>query len=814
MAPKPTPVACERRSVLVEPRLHLALLELPFVDRPKPKDKWRPGEWLAAALDTMSLVPLKDAYVMVWTPGQDDVRLARTSDTGELVLIRDAEVGAATPKPEPKRLCDFEPGVAYELFWTTDEGVFAAALDDRRKSMDVFRFHGVTLTFVNRPAELFDRDPQKHFGLGDANDARLGWLLEAIERDEPAGYLTSDDRWKASLGYDTFGMGEGRFLLARRPALDALRVAELLVGGYLDIRQQAARSDAIFALGDEMVRTGAKETPLAGDLALYTSAPVNAEYTAYTYKCANAGVERRLFYDALPTSSLRNEPWLAAGRTIQAEHPEVGEHPNAHRPMDVIDVDRAKRRFDLRRFSQDHPETRPWRSSTHHVQKLLEKQAGDLEVLVRGFFEKFAPWDAVLRDLGARTPACTPDDVDDLHYRYVSMAAALGVPLTDHIEESKIPNFAPYVLWFTTAFDKGGGSFDFLFNDASHILSRERLATAHQAAEVLRRDLRKFTKLARAGNVPTVDYASEFGGKMHVDFAAGTVTVQTKKGKAIGELRFGRSPMPSSGRSAWAHDLVRSKPTIEVTVPKLTEHSIPRRIGAFGSAAGFGLGLWTASEDLRTKDNVLVYGRLGQNAVQSIDAVSSASEFVKHKLVRRALGEAGELALRPVGAGLEGFFNVREGMSILVEADAETGPTHGLLVFKGYVLMSSGSAAVGSVGIGALTGGFAALGATETAMGAAFIAAAAPAFAVAGMAVAVGAIVVLGLDVTKYLIDGPSGSLSWLEDELGQACKDEYGANLLEKSEKAGATTYTISKTWERGEAFLRDAQRAIKTVG
>jgi hypothetical protein len=799
-------------NIHVFPGLYLLRLDLPYVDPPAPDEDAGP-RWLERALGRMEAAPVEGAWLLIVPPAVASGLppwIGRTNAAGAILpaTADELEGQSVTGAAAPWRF--LEPGVEYRIFWTDSAAVARAVLAEHaRDPGGTEAWHGF-FPFRFAPSQLFDDNPGRHFGLPLDLDTRLGLLLEGLEADVPAGYVSKSMLDDAGLHHARFLAGR-RYLLARRPALDAIRVAELAVGGYLEVRRRGFANHTVFATAQRAAddaRQGRRFAPDAAEADRNQHAGV---YLEYAYKCAHAGVDRSLFARATRIVLLNEAAWREPAAEIlrlhKIPHPSEGpadfKYVNARLVLD---------HFDFYTFGLRHPTERPWRSRVGHVDKLLAHQAAAVRRKVRALVERFAPWAAVCRDIGARCPG-SPDERDGLHLRCLAMLTALDISYPDTLDPDD-PRLQAYIGWMATTLDKLGGSVDFALNTYPQIQAAQHAKVATAAArESFGKLATKILRLARKSGAPLVERPLRAGSAIRVDFEAGVATVLGPDGKKVGSFEVFTRTSDPDGRALWKTNK-KMRVSAGAPIPEMVEEKqVPKVVSAAGSALGLALSIASFSADLEQKDGTLVVGRVAQNAVQTIDSLPAALRFLK--LGKGAEGVewvARKIGARGVGPGVEAVLNLREGQMVLLDAtgtaDTFMATTMGV---KGLALIGSG--AVGATATALGTAG-AVASALEMSGGAATYLAAVsgPMFAVAGLAVALGALTVLACDILVYGHGGSAGALGPLEDAIASATKDEFGVDLL-KGTGGDPTRYTISRTHDAGEHYLADLGRALATL-
>jgi len=179
------------------------------------------------------------------------------------------------------------------------------------------------------------------------------------------------------------------------------------------------------------------------------------------------------------------------------------------------------------------------------------------------------------------------------------------------------------------------------------------------------------------------------------------------------------------------------------------------------------------------KADILMTVDIFKDACQFVDSFSTALDTTfnyaseKYKWITK-LGKVGKWAGVP-GAYLEGFFNVREGITILYSEEGEmfkaleedkSVKAHANLI-KGCALVGSvvpGMVAAGGVWVSGASMGTILLGSIP----------------ILGIGLMIAGLTVLAIDIFIYLYEGPEGYLKKFEDEFKSAYKRECIENSTE----------------------------------
>ena len=809
-------VAPGSRNVVRTTKMHLFDLELCKVELPLPPNEREDPKWLAKTLRSLKGSLLENASLIV-VPLNDgtssqlgDPIPARSSKLGIIVRASAGELDGPAPAPKPENWLMFEEGQKYAIFWSlhanVTKAVLAAFLRDRQKAFVRHDF----FVFSPEPSQLFDGDLKRHFELHRTEERRLGVMFEAIESGT-AGYLPEAVLEEARLLPER---GEGRrFLLARRPAYHALRLAQLLYGAYLDISYQSleadAASEALGGMADAALAT--KSIPGAGvDLKKQRWARL---YIKYAYDCAEADIDRDLFFKA--TTVLANQPdkWGAAGEKIA----EKGiTHPCADGTK-FIDSDIPLAHYDYFKFAFRHAPESPWRRRLGHVRVLRQKQAERVSKRIHSFVARQLCWPKLLKDLGARHPGGT-DVLDRIHLEFLVLSTTFEACWWESfdVDDSALID-GQYLGWFATALDKVGGSLDSYFTAANAPL----LKILGEEAEKFPQLATKLTTLASSLGTETVTVPASGTRTLHVDFreidelgrkVAKNVTV-VDSGRIVGSLEFELFDAPhrygggaaygargGAVYSAATSQSYRQSTVVKVTELKVKEPKVARALGAFGSWAGLGLSLATLRKDLSEKSNVIVAGRVVQNVFQAIDSGEAAMALIARAPWAANYFKIGaeKLAAKTVGVGLEAALNVYEGVYFIMKArDEDTSTAEAtVLTAKGVVMFASGAGAMPWVTQGVLAGFRAGAGG--------FLEASAAYMAIPAYCVAGAAITIVLIDVMWQIHKTPDDATKGMEDAHQKAIDEELPKDV---------DTYDISRTYDAIEVYLRDFDRAVNTL-
>jgi hypothetical protein len=147
----------------------------------------------------------------------------------------------------------------------------------------------------------------------------------------------------------------------------------------------------------------------------------------------------------------------------------------------------------------------------------------------------------------------------------------------------------------------------------------------------------------------------------------------------------------------------------------------------------------------------------------------------------------------PAGAALEAYFNVKEGLTLLLDEDGEAWKNQGTAV--GLLHYTKGWVLVGSVALGAGLGTFAAATATGG-----LVVAAGAFFTPLGIGLAVGTIIVVAIDAFVAWLSGPASTMADFDEKIEDTVKAEFDGRKK-------------SRTYDDLELFYADADRALRVI-
>lgn len=826
---------------LTKLRLVAMVFEPPPAPEPKEVGK-DPPPTPGDLLDGFKLTLLDDAYVILipvsnavssLAPSARKAIYARTDRDGEVRRITkdDADGGV----PDATRAALLEPGATYACFWTYDKNLFKGAIADvemdARAALEVHPFFYFQLV-PHRHARLSQGDREYGRimeGLEDGRHFKLELLLYDIDGDfhdtMVHGVFGGDDLRGLRIG----GTLDSRatYAVARSEALAAVYVAEL-VNRQAVARRAKTWPDWQFLLTAVEVAKSAQSFGTVSELeAKLTSfewkgrkvdvdprlTANNDAYLDFVYQCAEAGVDRKLVCEAIDVRQYGpDDAWRAAAIEIRDKH--KIQHPgfDASGALKVLPVykDGIQNYFDFYEWGFKQRQ-RGWAEKVKDVAEKLDAEAASLRARLCSFLGKRATYSMLIADLAAHVRG-SEEHRKAFHRRYLELALAVGYDWWNHFAEldddQRWARRKQYLAWIGSLNDKLGELFGHFFGDP---------LVAKALNAMLLENGNKFEKLFDNMSKYQTRMEGKLVGRKHGDgtffeanFKDGTVVV--KKGKNVEETIGGfkfvvigeevatqvQRELPRRKRTGMRRRFTTVTETKVVHSVRVTnkikhEQRWPTWMAAFGDSVAFCLTMVELRDSIqRERTDVEMMGKVGRDTFQAVSSVGSALN-VLNWLPRKAwLLRAVEVA-NPAGAVLEAVFNVKEGLTLILDETSPAWENAGTAV--GWLHYAKGWVLVGSVAGGVGAGALAAVGTTGG-----LVVAVGAALTPLAIGLAIGAILVVGIDLVIDDRSGPTSSMAGYDSKLKRTLEDELDGK-------------KVSRTHDDLGLFLADANRVLAVL-
>jgi hypothetical protein len=801
--------------------------------------------WPRQCLDDAAIDPLASAYVILipltdlkrgmGIATAEEAALCRTNAAGQILHIEPSEIGGDVP-PVGDREALFEPDAIYSCFWTYEMPIAVAVWSELTSSDSVMavsevqrahRFFEFTLRETRSSEETYQSYVKSIWGKwlnvygtpmpSDlASWRRMNLLLHNVG-DALSGYFTGPDLQEIMKAKDAGKLDrKAKYLFARVPTFQALSLFEVLHGTALIKRLVSFKEYAVFSQATDVAESAVADPPRRSpsiDAKIYSAEGESSgigtstqwakwreaqrEYHEYTFKCAKAKIDRGDFEDSIRMGS-RGE-WREAATKILSKgilHPSLPLPDVQRKPVDK-EVYLAY--YDFYRFGLDNHENTGWRMRVLGTQKAFEDELRRFTDTLSGFLDKHIRYEDFLRDLGARTLGKRTQ----IHYHFLTRMLFVVYPWWERFDPTKeMGKLGPYLDWTGTGADKAGELFGKFFEKRGADLARAmaaKTATVGEAMEKFERLFKRMETFNKTLKGKTV--VKQFGKNhvLHIDFKTYVVSVieggstapaAVGRGEKVGEFLFSvetTKTVPKKVKRKTIRGDIKSVKADRAIGPIMDplpgEPKWPAFMAAFGDGISLVLSFASRAEDLKTKSNIEVYGKIAMNVFQSADSASSAFATIAKGPWGDRLKMVSKVA-KPIGLTLEIAFNAYEGGCIVFEEKGELMKAYldgstaevWLVGAKGTILLAS--ATVGAVAVG---GGLVGVSAATTA--AAATAAVSSALATAGISLAIAGLAVVAIDIVLYILRGDD-AMAPLRDALESALEKEFGPGYVGKSGK------------------------------
>ena len=593
-----------------------------------------------------------------------------------------------------------------------------------------------------------------------------------------------------------------RFLVASIPSFDAITLAELLMGGLLSVKASGWDEIAGLALAEESASLAEGGQVRAGSAADPKLDRYADRYVEYARQCALARngdlvIDRTLF-DKAVTVLVNSDDWRVAGAKITTEfripHPSI-DPDSPYDSRRFTDSARVLAHFDFFRFGQRNPHGCAWRILYRAADTAMREHERAVIELVRSFVPKDMDWGEVLREVGGKMPGGWSEK-DAQHRRALEVFEWLDRKWWEDFDAGD-PRWwqpggaSPYLGWFATALDKGGGATAQILNNRIERFAEESMGELKHAVKDFRKVATKLVALHKKLGLDHKLVELSDGKSLVVDFLEHKVTIDSPSGKELGRFEFFERPkvVQPGVRTTKYQRLKEIRKTTVATkrpIPTLHDAKVPVFIGALGSVLGAAIAIKDLSKELKEKDNVLVFGRVGQSLFQACDAVVDVVKLIGGTAWAKDIGFLGKV-FKPVGLGLEAAFNLHESALIYIDLARNPDAATGELVVKGSkatVLLVSG------VGAGASIAGLPLAVAEGEVVAASLLGAG---LGAATVILAVGGISYTIVDVVSVLVLGAPDAAKDLDEKIGKGKQAELD------------TGYRVARTADAMETYRRE---------
>ena len=810
-------VAPETTNPLRGVRLRLCALHFGIPVEPKAEPKAEKGHHpsrIDAIFDALTVEILKEAFVILIpdSNNQDSTSkpfLARTTATGQLVSIAEKDLGGAPPS-SPANDVFLEPRRTYRYFWTRSGPLC-------RKIWKLVKDNLAT-ALADNPFYLLrteDQGPAPNFGglgLKERHHGKMGLLFSPAEGTAQGhgapttSYKISTSRLLRGEQISKFNPKGGAtdsnasYAIARTDSIAALFLTDVLTALATDIMAKTAdaravlesvRDIAVKATSDEQVGQ-LEEELMRGELFghYFCRGDWHKAYYPYANRCAKKGVPRDLFRDAVAVST-RSKEWEAAAAEIAGRysipHPDYPglrkwDHINVYDWK--VEVEPVLKIFDFYTFGLANligNSDGGWNNQSTGANLAAERHLRLLKQLCGNLLRKQASYMRFLQELDAQFA----DDFEQrrqIHTRFLGLSLASEYRWWEEFDSGFFARIKPYCDWLAADASKVAELLTDFFGEPGKIVEFNHL---------LQENVEEFEHMFRKMN----DFDNHFGGKktkrklldgtkFEVDFEHNRLKIKPpgEEVKEIGPLYFLVKTTEERTLVREEQQLSRKNPnrrgsrvrikrvetktrTAMAVVPDLPFkqlHRMPLWLGAFGDALALAVAISQLGKELEEKEKITVVAKLAGATLTSIDSVSTAITFTF--TCRTGIPWLLKYA-SPASKLIEAYYNVKEGVILMFfsdESEVMSALEKGdkvdavLLMVKGVVLVSS--VVPGVVALGAALIGLAAMGSVIPVLG-------------AGLAIA--AIIVTGIEMIRYLRNGPENAMDPVAEKLKKAIKEE-----------------------------------------
>jgi hypothetical protein len=780
---------------------------------PPDSEKGHSHSRVDALFDALKVELLKDAFVIVVQDPSTQTAttrpvLARTNAVGQLVSITAQQLNAPPPT-SPASNVFLDPHTTYYYFWTRHSAlcrkIWALIKDDPAAAISKHPFY---------PLRTEERGlvPDFHgLGLKDKHHPKLGLLFPSTDGAKARqtssdlaaalpGRLIRGDRLSkfnpqgGDIELDTF------YAIARPDFLVAVFLADLITALASDILVKTAEDRAVFEGVRDMVTKATddgiveqlEEELMRGEYngSYFRRGEWHRAYYPYAHECAKRGVPRDLFCEAV-SASYHGTEWRKAAQAILTgyyiSHPDYPELQKTQDPnFWKVEVEPILKIFDFYVFGFTNVVTHPkatWNNTSATARKVADKKFYELKRMAGNLLKKSATYARFLQELDAQFPADF-EQRRQIHTRFLELSVASGYRWWDEFESSFFARIKPYCDWLAGDASKIAELMTDYFGEPKAIVEFNHL---------LKEDVDEFERMFKKMD----EFDTHFGGKkmsrkmvdgtkFDIDFANNRlkITPPGVEAEEIGPLYFvtktteertlireekqlRRTNASHRGNCVRIRKVEVKTRTVTAIVPELPFkklHRAPLWLGAFGDTLALAVAVSQLGKDWHEKEKIDVIAKTAGSVFSAIDSVSTAINFtfICTTKIPWLLQK-----LNPASKSIEAYYNVKDGIILMFfsdESEVMTALAKGdeidavLLMAKGVVLLSS--VVPGTVALGAALLGYALMSSVIPVLG-------------AGLAIA--AIVVSGIEIIRYLRNGPENAMESIAERLKKAIKEELG---------------------------------------
>ena len=801
-------------------RLRLCALHFGVPAEPKAEKGHVPSR-VDAIFDALAVELLKEAFIIVIPAAQDSTSkpiLARTTATGQLVWIAEKDLGGAPPA-SPANDVFLEAGKTYYYFWTRHGQLC-------RKLWKLVK-ENATSAIADNPFYLLQTEyqgspPDFHgLGLKEHHHAKMSLLFPPTDGAKqaqttgrsvplPSKLLRGDQISKLSPQGGAIE-ATASYAIARTDSVAVLFLADVITALANDILVKTAEDraalesvrDIVTKVTEDEVVEQLQEELMRGDYFghYFCRGDWHKAYYPYAHRCAKKKVPRKLFAEAVDASN-DSSAWQDAALQIASEY--SIRHPDYPKAQDTADKRLARNNFwkvqvepvlkiyDCYTFGFEHVGA-AWYTRLEGVRLANERKLRTLKQLTSDLMRKRASYKRLLQELDAHFS----DDFEqrrETHTRYLELAVASEYRWWDEFDSGFFAGIKPYTDWLSTNTSKINDLLTSYFGDPKGIVEFNNF---------LKENVNEFERMFKKMD----EFDNHFGGKkvtrnfvdgtkFEVDFKNNKLRITTPKEgiEEIGPLYFvvkttkeqtlvrQEKQILRKGRVRIKKVEMKSRTTMAIVpeMPFKKIHTVPLWLGAFGDTLALVVTISQLGNDLNKAEGITEQiDVLGKTAGGVFSAIGSVSDAINYTFVCTTKIPWLLRVANPISKGVELIYNFKEGYRLLTFGDEseivaalERGDSCDafLLTTKGIVLWCSiipGTAVIISALLGLV----------------AFTAVMTP--LVVGLAF--GAVIVSGIDLVRYLRNGPENAMEPVAEKLKKAIKEELG-----NSDKGYAYSRTV----------------------
>jgi hypothetical protein len=767
---------------------------------------------------------LREAFVIVIPSPEGSIAkpiLARTTATGQLVWIGEKDLSGAAPS-SPTKDVFLEAGKTYRYFWTRRgelcRAVWKLVKENPATAVTDHPFYDLKTEEQGRVQDF------KSLGLKECHFPKMSLLVPGVDSGSE-DQLTSGRRpkWPTKLlrGEQlsklapTGGAIEAAafYVVARTNSLAAIFLADVLTALAADILFKTLEDrgilDAVHDIAkkatDDEVVAQLEEELMRGELfgQYFCRGEWHRAYYPYAHRCAKKKVPRDLFWAAVKASS-DSTAWQEAALQIASEysipHPDYpAPQPKGLAYIWRVEVEPVLKIFDFYAFGFANVGA-AWGTQLFATKTASERKMRTIKQVIGDLLRKGAPYQCLLQEIDAHLVEDF-EERSNFHTKYLRLSVGCEYRWWNEFEGGFFDRVKPYSDWLSANSSKMADLLNAYFGDPKAIVEFNHL---------LQENVEEFEKMFKRMD----DFDSHFGGKkvkrkladgvqFNVDFKNNKLTIKTHNEEIgdIGPLYFVARTTQTQTREETQilrKGRVRIKKveskTAMAIVPELPFkkiHHVPLWLGAFGDTLALAMALGQLGKDLNKAESLgEKIDVLGKTAGGVFSAIASVSDAINYTFICTTKIPWVIKMANPVSKAVEVVYNLKESYRLMTfgeESEIVNSLEKGesldavLLTTKGVVLWCSvipGAAAFGGALYAAIAGAIAS-GTTVTAgvVGAAAVASGGTALPALAIGLAGAAIVVSGIDLVRYLRNGPENAMDPVAEKLKKALKEEFGSS-------------------------------------